>query len=95
MNTRLKQTDSIKNIIMILCLHIIFFTSSWFVIKNLNLFISTPIFIILSIIHQKFIGEFLHEGSHFHLNNNKILNEIISNYFVGLFFFVTVKNYRK
>jgi len=95
MNKHITSLDNVKNIVMIVGLHLIFFLMSWLIIKNTNFILSIPIIIIFSLIHQKFIGEFLHEGSHYHLNNKRYLNDLISNYLVGLFFFVTVKNYRK
>ena len=41
------------------------------------------------------MGEFLHEGCHSNLQKNGFLNEIISNYVVGICLFITVNNYRK
>ena len=90
-----KDKDSVENIMMIFGLHFLFFLSAFFLIHNLQLIFSIPLFIIISLMHHKFLGEFIHEGSHYHLHKNKIINEYISNYLVGLFFFVSVSNYRK
>jgi len=95
MNKYLTNKDSIENVALILMLHLIFFSLSYILIKNLDLIFSLPIFAIISLIHHKFLGEFIHEGSHYHLHKSKVINEFISNYLVGLFFFVTVNNYRK
>ena len=95
MNKYLSHKDSVENIMMIFGLHFLFLLSAFFLIHNLQLIFSIPLFIIISLIHHKFLGEFIHEGSHYHLHKNKIINEYISNYLVGIFFFVSVKNYRK
>ena len=95
MNKYLSHKDNVENIMMIFVLHLIFFLSAFLLVKNLQLIFSLPLFIILSLVHHKFLGEFIHEGSHYHLHKNKIINEYISNYLVGLFFFVSVGNYRK
>ena len=95
MNKYLSHKDSVENIMMIFGLHFLFLLSTFFLIHNLQLIFSIPLFIIISLIHHKFLGEFIHEGSHYHLHKNKIINEYISNYLVGLFFFVSVSNYRK
>jgi fatty acid desaturase len=95
MNKYLSNKESLENLLMILGLHLIFFLSTFLLIKNLQLIFSLPLFVILSLIHHKFLGEFIHEGCHYNLHKNKIINEYISNYLVGLFFFVSVSNYRK
>ena len=95
MSKNLSTTDSLINIFHILILHIFFFSISFYLIDNHTFFISIPLFIVISFIHQKFLGEFIHEGCHFHLFNSKKLNDFLTNYLVGLFFFVSVQNYRK
>ena len=95
MNKNLSTTESICNLFYILLLHTLFFSISFYLINNYSLFISIPIFIVISLIHHKFLGEFIHEGCHYHLFKSKKINEFLSNYFVGLFFFVSVQNYRK
>ena len=91
----LSTTESITNLSHILVLHAFFFSISFYLINNYTFFVSIPIFLVISFIHQKFLGEFIHEGCHFHLFNSRKLNDFISNYLVGLFFFVSVQNYRK
>ena len=95
MNKYLNLKDSVENLLLILGLHVIFFVSSFLIVKELELIFSLPLFVVLSLIHHKFLGEFIHEGSHYHLFKNKTVNEYISNYLVGVFFFVSVSNYRK
>jgi len=95
MNKHLTNVESMGNLIMLIMLHIFYFTFSIYIINRAEIYISIPLFVLASFIHQKFLAELLHEGCHFHLQKNKSMNEFISNFFVGLFFFVTVKNYRK
>ncbi len=95
MNSNISIKDSCVNLFNILLLHISFVTLSFYLINNLTYLVSIPIFVIISLIHHKFLGEFMHEGCHYHLFKFKKINEFLSNYFVGLFFFVSVKNYRK
>ena len=95
MNKYLTVEDSVKNIMLIVGLHLLFFLSSFFLIHNLQLIFSLPLFIVMSLVHHKFLGEFIHEGSHYHLHKNKMINEYVSNYLIGIFFFVSVSNYRK
>ena len=95
MNKNLSYKDSIENLAMILGLHAMFFLSTYLLVKNLELMFCLPLFVVLSLIHHKFLGEFIHEGAHYHLYRNKTINEYISNYLVGIFFFISVRNYRK
>ena len=95
MNKYLNHKDSVENVMMIFGYYIFYFYYQLFLIHNLQLIFSLPLFIIISLIHHKFSGEFIHEGSHYHLHKNKIINEYISNYLVGLFFLVSISNYRK
>ena len=95
MNKYLSHKDSVENIIMIFVLHFLFLLSAFFIIHNLQLIFSIPLFIVISLIHHKFLGELIHEGCHYHLTKNRNINDYISNYLVGLFFFVSVANYRK
>ncbi len=95
MNKHLTYSDSLKNLSMILGLHLIFFITSFILIQNFEIIFSIPLFIIISLIHHKFLGEFIHEGCHYHLYKKKFLNDLISNYLIGIFFFVSVSNYRK
>ena len=84
MNKYVSQKDSVENMVMILGLHLIFFLSSFFLAQNLQLFFSLPLFIVMSLVHHKFLGEFIHEGTHYHLHKSKIANEYISNYLISL-----------
>ncbi len=95
MNNNISTKDSLINLFNILLLHTSFLLLAFYSINNLGYFASVPLFILISIIHQKFLGEFIHEGCHYHLFKFKKINEILSNYFVGIFFFVSVQNYRK
>ena len=95
MNKYLNHKDSVENVMMIFGLHLLFFLPAFFLIHNVQLMYSLPLFMIMSLVHHKFLGEFIHEGCHYHLHKNKIINEYISNYLVGIFFFVSVNNYRK
>ena len=95
MNKNLSYKDSIENLAMILGLHAIFFLSTYLLVKNFELVFCLPLFVVLSLIHHKFLGEFIHEGAHYHLYRNKTINEYISNYLVGIFFFISVRNLEK
>ena len=79
MNHNLSTTESISNLLYILLLHTLFFSISFYLINNYSLFISIPIFIVISLIHHKFLGEFIHEGCHYHLFKSKKINEFLSN----------------
>ena len=95
MNNNLSISESISNLFFTIFLHLFFFSLSFYLINNLSYIFAIPLFVIISLIHQKFLGELLHEGNHYNLFKFKIINELLSNYLIGLFFFVTVKNYRK
>ena len=95
MNKNLSYKNSAENLAMILALHAIFFLSAFLLVKNLELIFCLPLFVVLSLIHHKFLGEFIHEGAHYHLYRDKNINEFLSNYLVGIFFFISVGNYRK
>jgi len=95
MNKNLSFYESFSNLLMICGLHLIFFYTSYALISNFDLIISLPLFVLLSLIHHKFLGEFIHEGCHYHIYKNRWFNDLISNYFIGIFFFVSVKSYRK
>ena len=95
MNKYLTNTDSLVNLFLILLLHTVYFSFSYLIIQNLELLFAIPLFVIISLIHHKFLGEFIHEGSHYHLHKSKKVNELISNFLKGVFFFVSVNNYRK
>ena len=94
-NKYLSRADSYKNLSIIVFFHLSFVCVSIFLIINFSLLISIPLFIVIAFIHQKFMGEFLHEGCHSNLQKNGFLNEIVSNYLVGICIFITVNNYRK
>ena len=95
MNNYVSQKENVLNLLMICGYHVVFFSSSYIIIQSLELIFSLPLFILISLIHQKFLAEFLHEGSHYCTHRNKAINDFISNYLVGLFFFVSINNYRK
>ena len=95
MNKYITNIDNIGNLFLLLLLHVIFFSSGYLIVQNLELLFALPVFVIISLIHHKFLGEFIHEGSHYHLHSSKKINELISNFLIGVFFFVSVNNYRK
>ena len=82
MNKHLTNVEGMSNLIMLIMLHIFYFTFSIYIINRAEIYISIPLFVLASFIHQKFLAELLHEGCHFHLQKNKSMNEFISNFFV-------------
>ena len=79
MNKYITNIDNIGNLFLLLLLHVIFFSSGYLIVQNLELLFALPVFVIISLIHHKFLGEFIHEGSHYHLHSSKKINELISN----------------
>lgn len=66
----------------------------WFLAQQFSLMLAAPLCAILSLIHIKFMAEFLHEGAHFNFYYQRSWNDFYTNLLTGVFLGTSAEKYR-
>lgn len=94
LNPSLTLSASLVNIFYVLCLHAILFVATWLLATRCSIVVAAPLFVLISLIHIKFLAEFLHEGSHFNFFYQHNWNDFWVNACVGVFLGTSAEKYR-
>ncbi len=91
----LTQQDGIANVLQVIWCHASL--CAWFcfglVILPVEFFVPMSVFV--SLVHQRAMSEWLHEGSHFNLIPNRPRNDAVTNALTGCWFGISVATYRR
>lgn len=89
---------SLLNVFWVALLHALVVFSGILLLKQTSmhlLFLGIVCYVLIVLIHQHMISEWLHEASHYCFVSNKKLNDLLTNLLISVFFGTPVSVYRK
>jgi fatty acid desaturase len=82
------------NVLHVLATHGLLVTWFWLGHRLLPLFVYVPLSVLASLVHQRAMSEWLHEGAHWNLVANRRWNDRLTNGLAGFWFALPVRVYR-